>query len=582
MTKITKKAISVLLSAFMLLTSLPIPSFAQAIEIASKGIEELVRDGYLDEVLHGKYYGKEPFQLISFGGGEQLSKFDLVYHVAGGSGPGDFNSVDYATKGETFMRDVNGTTRWHVPEKRIAYPNNELPGWYISEADRAFEVKKKITLNGKELEPGTIIGGERYSVVREYTEVKPLEYFDDIPAKYVKKHLVPFTEEQFKELALRSDGSALRAEETTLFTEAEKYINKAKTDAYVIVEPDYLDGQWRVTNSSGKRYYYYKSQFESEFVDASLELGPGYYKAKNYLENFRQLKSDVTVTIGKWDRVLEKGTYIGYFENKLVIIEEKQFKGMYATVKEAYRQNATRINKFLLKIRDKIEKKAGQKVQVASKSRHLYLSNIPKNPKLFNKYVRNKSQDMLLDIEKKSVKRLRKQASRVFAGAVFGMGLYLALTISTAPTAQAQNSPIVATRADVIKGLREIEGRVKDIDDKSSRLENMQNTVAISDPENPNSERIADHDINSGMKLYEETAVIIPSMQAEGLQATGKSINDGDPAEILEQAEDVIAEFIADEAVEGIEGNEELQIPFVNQPAYNTGWNIPNYHPSAS
>ena len=594
--KISKKIMSLFISAMMLITSMPVSSFAQETALSDTGstISELVTKGYI-KPLTGQYYKQDPFQVISFGGGEDLTAFGLQHPFGD---PRDHDYITEATKGETFVRDVNGRMRnspYNSPTNYIEYPEGKLPGWYIEPVDRAYEVQEAIIIDGQRFERGTILGGKG-DRVRDFTKAKPLSYFDEHPAKYISENLTPFTEDQFSELVLKK--GAIRGEETTLLAGSEFY---AKSHPYVIaehaergslfgdikrvtnyageVEVYRISGEWRVTTPTGHKYLMREGDFAAAFEAAPAELGAGYYKPKNYVEQFTQLKNDVAVIINGEKKVLKRGTYVGYFaeegsnaSRKLVIMPEQEFSELYRTVKEAYKSSSNRISRFILKVKDRIFTKAEKRGMLVAESKYgpKVFRSASRDSKysglFFRKYVKNDTKSMLLDIEGKSVNRLRKQATRTFAGVVFGIGLYLAFTLASAPSVQAQQVT-TQTRRSIIQGINNLsEGsEVADSDDKADRIEKMNNIILIS--ENPNAAAIMANDINNGGKLFKEMDTILPELQLEGLQVIGKDLKDVEDVEgTIEEAEDVVADFIADEA---LEEEEEFRIPFVDPNAQN-------------
>ena len=296
-------------------------------------------------------------------------------------------------------------------------------------------------------------------------------------------------------------------------------------------------GDWIVKNPGGERYIVPGDKFAKKY-EAAADLGEGWFKPTGKPQQFRQIKQDMVITASWGEKqVLRKGSFINVTDmNDLYGVAEKEFNDTFRTVKVLYKQNLTRIKSFVLKIEERLYAKYPRYQGV-----------------FFKRFFQNDVKYMKKQLEKRAARAAERNSSkkaasrtalRTFGGVAVGIGLYLGITLLTAPSVEAQNIQN-RTRSEAI---RELQADIANNAKKKDLFEKMQSYL----DENYAVAVIADA-INGEGVLLEEMGTVEPTIEATGL------------------TEDELVEVIVDEAAE-----EEVRIPFIdpnlqNNPVYNLG-----------
>ena len=253
-------------------------------------------------------------------------------------------------------------------------------------------------------------------------------------------------------------------------------------------------GEWIVTNPGGEQYIVPADKFAKKY-EAAAELGEGWFKPKGTPQKFRQIKVDMKIkaTWGE-EQVLKRGAYINVTNmDDLYGVGRQEFYDTYKTIKVLYRENLTRIGRFVSKVETKLYQRFPRYQGV-----------------FFKKFLRNDVEFMVNKLEQKAARRaaLKRVASRAFTGTIIGIGLYMGLTLISAPEVQAQNVSVKSRN----KVISELKAEVEANAEKKQIFEKMRSfadgnyaAVIISDAVEGNGE------------LLNEMGTVIPTIEASGL-----------------------------------------------------------------
>jgi len=527
----------------MLMTSLPVQVFAQAIPSYSfedfyaiggrtreqTVIPELIRKGYASEpeIFSGDFY-----KVIEFSGGEDLTKFGST-GVADG---GDFFMMATREGRSMVQRDA-------IPAGIFETCPN-MPDWFM-EPRELIKLKKDIQIEGRIVRKGTWLD-------ITYLDKLFLETDESIARKYVKidgtlterllSNQPALTQGQLAEL-IRHDKTG------RFFGEVDTYAKFARVQAQqakggeeiVTVLADGLTetrnvakaGDYIITNPGGERYIVPGDKFAKKY-EAAMELGEGWYKPTGKPQQFRQLKQDMVITASWGEKqVLRKGSYVNVTDlGDLYGVAEREFDDTYKTIKALYRKNFNGIQRFVSKIEERLYAKYPRYQGV-----------------FFKRFLKNDVKYMEKRLEQRAAraaarnsgkKAAGRTALRTFGGVALGIGLYLGITLLTAPSVEAQNIQS-RTRSEAI---RELQADVANNAEKTNIFEKTRTFV------DPNYAAAVITDAISGDgALLEEMGTVEPTIEATGVN------------------EDELIEAIVDEAV--AEDEEEVRIPFVNPNTQN-------------
>ena len=285
-------------------------------------------------------------------------------------------------------------------------------------------------------------------------------------------------------------------------------------------------GDWIVTNPGGERYIVDGAKFTKKY-EAAAELGEGWFKPKGAPQQFRQIKADMKM-MASWgeEQTLRKGAYVNVTDiNDLYGVAEQEFNDTYKTIKVLYRENFNGIQRFVSKIEERLYKRY-------PKYKGVFFRKFLKND---TKYMEKRLADKAAKQAAKNSgkKAVRRAALRTFSGVAVGFGVYMGLTLLSAPSVQAQNVK-GKTHNQVIS---ELEAEVNANAEKKNLFEKMRSFA----DENYAAVVITDA-IEGNGDLLEEMGTVIPTVQATGL------------------TEDAVADLIVDEAID----EPEYQLPFYN------------------
>ena len=484
MTKITKKAISVLLSAFMLLTSLPVSVLAQAQQTVNLTADYVCQEA-INLVNQGKAvavpgYAK-PYRIYQFSGGEDISLFDELDW---------FREPHHPAPERPFYVFSDGTKAWAPdnvkPGRTIKsftgeeYYNTAFDGWYSEgpfikmKTDATYHLSIKemgkdpvsVTIQLKEgdlVDAGTpflrksTIQDEKYIVQSLFSDLRKLE--KDAPA---------FTQRQFKELIIHDTGKLFGEPNTyTKFAHINATEAKGGEEVVTILRDGYKEvpkanianpGDFIITNPGGEKYISPRKDFlkNYELIEGDL------YKTKGGIvpRKFREFLGEDMIIEAPWGGPMHfrKGAMINV-ENiskevpDLYAVDGREFKETYKAIQEVYTKTLNGIKRFALKIETKLSKKY-PKYKGLFFRRYLKEKESYMTEQVANKMAKEEAAKKALlkkpvsrDASKKTGKRLAKG---LFGGALFGAGIYLALTFASAPEVQAQPITGVRTRGEIL------------------------------------------------------------------------------------------------------------------------------------
>ncbi len=275
-------------------------------------------------------------------------------------------------------------------------------------------------------------------------------------------------------------------------------------------------GDWIVTNPGGEKYIVPEAKFAKKYEKA-LDLGEGWFKPTGGSAQFRQMKYDMTI-IAPWgeEQVFKKGAYLNVTDvNDLYGVAEQEFNDTYKSIKVLYRENFNGIKRFVSKIEERLYKRF-------PKYKGVFFRKFLKND---TKYMEKRLADKAAKQAAKNTgkKAAKRAALRTFGGVALGFGVYMGLTLISAPSVQAQNGKNKTHN----QAISELEAEVNANAEKKNLFEKMRSFA------NENYAAVVITDaIEGDGKLLEEMGSIMPTVQATGL------------------TEEAAVDLIAEEAVE--------------------------------
>ena len=261
-------------------------------------------------------------------------------------------------------------------------------------------------------------------------------------------------------------------------------------------------GEWIVTNPGGEKYIVPEAKFAKKYEKA-LDLGDGWFKPKGAPQDFREIKQDITM-MASWgeEQFLRKGAHINVTDiNDLYGVAEDEFRGTYKTVKQLYKENFNAIERFLSKIETRLAQ------------RHPGYKGV-----FFRRFLRNDTKFMEKELTKTAERRaarlaragrksVNRTALRTFGGVFLGVGVYLGITLLSAPEVQGQTIQSESRNNLIKEAITNMEDA-----DKRELAENMmyftdRNNLAI----------ILDDANNGEGQLLEQMGLYEPTIEASGL-----------------------------------------------------------------
>ena len=527
---ITKKLLSIFLSALMLVASLPIEVLAQA--APSVDLYDLTgyrrNPGALEEMIQKGYT-------------RGYENFADIYIVVPTDEAGRQVLFPVAREGEYFVLDAGNNGIPHYQEWSSLYKESSyLPEGYVMRERKMVRLERNLLVDGEFLPAGTYIDvtEDIYTVyTREQLEKSFVtiekDMADKMPALSQKRlaEILEFdkTGRFFGEVDTYAKFARVQAQQAKGGEEIVTVLADGLTETRNVAKA----GDYIITNPGGERYIVPGDKFAKKY-EAAMELGEGWYKPTGKPQQFRQLKQDMVITASWGEKqVLRKGSYVNVTDlGDLYGVAEREFDDTYKTIKALYRKNFNGIQRFVSKIEERLYAKYPRYQGV-----------------FFKRFLKNDVKYMEKRLEQRAAraaarnsgkKAAGRTALRTFGGVALGIGLYLGITLLTAPSVEAQNIQS-RTRSEAI---RELQADVANNAEKTNIFEKTRTFV------DPNYAAAVITDAISGDgALLEEMGTVEPTIEATGVN------------------EDELIEAIVDEAV--AEDEEEVRIPFVNPNTQN-------------
>lgn len=431
--QLVKKALSLMISAFLLTTSLPmqvlaqgpsIPSFSSDDFISlygspegmeSNGMKQLIEKGIVrNEVVE---YTTAPVQKFLFSGGEDLSLF----------GP---KTLDYWHGGKKITRKAvkdldfalfpDGSIRVNHIDNVMFEPVPSIGNnWYRHSPIKLVELQKDVMIDGQLLRKGYFLDITYPDVLfirtkdhlREGAWIK-LSDFDKV-AQEVLNNPPTLTRPQILELFGNNDG---------------RYFDTVKTyvsDPVTVVKLE--NEKIAVKFSNGKVVEYSPSMFEKDFVQ--IEGSDVYYKLKKGTHEIATLKQTLPIEEGPYANptrvVLKEGDKVNITNLFDIHSVPKDFELTAKPVDKAFQDSLNRLGKV-----------------VSAMEKRLH-ARFPKYKGMFFKsFVKNDAEGMMKEVEERLIRRaersaMRRQAGKIIGGVLlsFGVGaaVYFGLTFKDAP-----------------------------------------------------------------------------------------------------------------------------------------------------